>query len=190
MEEEELTEEEEVKQRARMEVVNAVRHVLPALLWALKLHQRIRRWFVYRVSRRRRQTAGLDPRKDPFALLLSKLSGLSAPPKARQAYQQFMRESYTDKIGPIVAQRWAAAREKNDPETVGRKEPKAGFRALVAREVFGALPDSEKVAIAQRAKEEAARAKVSYEKALKDPPSNTPADRQRFVHLLANAGSC
>ncbi|KAF7353218.1 hypothetical protein MSAN_01509500 [Mycena sanguinolenta] len=168
IEDEELDEAEEVEQRKRVEVLNA----------------RIRRWFIYRIARRRRQTAGLDPRKDPFAVLLSKLSGLTAPPKARQAYQQFMRESYADKIAPVVAERWAAARQNNEPDTVGRKEPKAGFRALVAREVFAGLPDAEKTAIAQRAKEEAAQAKTAYEKALKDPPSNAPADRQRCLDAL------
>ncbi|KAJ7170431.1 hypothetical protein C8R43DRAFT_944944 [Mycena crocata] len=31
-------------------------------------------------------SAGLDPTKDPYTILLAKLSGLSAPPKARQAF--------------------------------------------------------------------------------------------------------
>ncbi|KAJ7479910.1 hypothetical protein FB451DRAFT_1395473 [Mycena latifolia] len=128
-----LTEEEEVAQRARQTEINA----------------RIRRWFLYRLHRRRCQTAGLDPRKDPFAVLLAKLCGLTAPPKARQAYQQFMRESHANKIAPVVLERWAAARENNDPDTIGRKEPKAGFRARVARELFAALPEAEKAAIAQ-----------------------------------------
>jgi hypothetical protein len=128
--------------------------------------------------------AGLDPRKDPFALLLSQLSGLSAPPKARQAYQQFMRESHVEKIAPVVAERWADARAKNDPDTVGRKEPKAGFRARIAREVFTALPQSEKDAIAKRAKDEAAQAKLEHGKALKSPPPNTPEARQAYVPFL------
>jgi hypothetical protein len=92
-----------------------------------------------------------------------------------------MRESYADKIAPVVSERWVAARENNEPGTAGRKEPKAGFRANVAREVFGALPVDEKVVIAQRAKDEVASAKAAYEAALKSPPSNKPEDRQRCV---------
>jgi hypothetical protein len=129
--------------------------------------------------------AGLDPRKDPFALLLSKLSGLSAPPKVRQAYQQFMCESHAEKIAPVVAERWAAAQADNDPETVGRKELKPGFCARIAHEVFAALPQAEKEAIAKRVKDEAAQAKLQYEKALKAPPPNTPEARQAYVSFLS-----
>jgi hypothetical protein len=42
--------------------------------------------------------AGLDPLKDPYAVLLAKLSGLSSPPKARQVYRQF-----TWVWGPLLA---------------------------------------------------------------------------------------
>ncbi|KAJ7095500.1 hypothetical protein C8R43DRAFT_964486 [Mycena crocata] len=55
-----------------------------------KRMQRIRRWFKYRIrkTRKHRLSAGLDPTKDPFAVLLAKLSNVVAPPKARQAYSQ------------------------------------------------------------------------------------------------------
>ncbi|KAJ6452135.1 hypothetical protein C8R47DRAFT_1229557 [Mycena vitilis] len=168
IEEEELDEEEEVKQRARVQQINA----------------RIRRWFIYRIRRRHRQTAGLDPRKDPFAVLLGKLSGLSAPPKSRQAYQQFMHEAYEDVVKPAVVERWAAARAANQPETVGRKEPKAGFRAQVAREMFAQLAPSEREGFAVRAKEEGARRKQEFEAGLKGPPSNSPLDRQKCLDAL------
>jgi hypothetical protein len=92
-----------------------------------------------------------------------------------------MRESYTEKIVPIVAERWATARANNEPGTAGKKEPKARFRTGVAREVFTALPDTEKAAISKRAKDEAAEAKAAYETALKAPPSNKPEDRQRYA---------
>ncbi|KAJ7887137.1 hypothetical protein B0H13DRAFT_2342502 [Mycena leptocephala] len=163
-----LSDDEEILKRQRVKLLNG----------------RIRRWFTYRIRRRRNLASGLDPRKDPFAILLTKLTGLTAPPKARQAYQQFMQESYADKIAPVVSERWVAARENNEPGTAGRKEPKAGFRANVAREVFGALPVDEKAAIAQRAKDEAASAKATYKAALKSPPSNKPEDRQRCIDAL------
>jgi hypothetical protein len=112
-------------------------------------------------------------------VLLAKLSGLSTPPKARQAYQQFMRECYADKISPAVAERWEKEREKN-PGSLG-KEPKAGFRAQVARDLFAALSTEERGGFAARAKEDAAKAKAEYIAALKMPPSTAPADRQRYT---------
>ncbi|KAJ7025072.1 hypothetical protein C8F04DRAFT_1269684 [Mycena alexandri] len=80
---------------------------------------------------------------------------------------KFMRESHAEKIAPVVAERWAEARANNEPGTAGKKEPKAGFRAAVAREVFAALPGEEKAAIAQRAKNEASEAKKAYDAAVK-----------------------
>jgi hypothetical protein len=82
-----------------------------------------------------------------------------------------MVESHADKIAPVVAAQWAAAKARGDPETVGRKEPKAGFRAAMAREVYRELPVEEKAAIAW--------AKEEYKRALENPPSNKPEDRQR-----------
>ncbi|KAK6969474.1 hypothetical protein R3P38DRAFT_2814299 [Favolaschia claudopus] len=93
IEDEEVSPEDEVERSTRVD----------------ELNRRIRRWFVYRVRklRKHQRTTGLDPLKDPFAILLAKLSGLTAPPKARQAYQQFMREDFTEKIAPVVAEEWA-----------------------------------------------------------------------------------
>lgn len=90
-----------------------------------------------------------------------------------------MVESHADKIAPMVASEWVAAKERGDPETVGRKEPKAGFRAAVVRKVFAALPATEKAAIAQRAKDDARHTKDEYKHALENPASNKPADCQK-----------
>ncbi|KAJ7041282.1 hypothetical protein C8F04DRAFT_1177458 [Mycena alexandri] len=117
VEAESLPDDEEIEKRKRIKLLN----------------KRIRRWFTYRIQRRRNLASGLNPHKDPFAILLTKLTGLTAPPKARQAYQQFMHESHAEKIAPVVAERWAEARASNDPTTAGRKEPKAGFRARSSR---------------------------------------------------------
>ncbi|KAK6974551.1 hypothetical protein R3P38DRAFT_3239409 [Favolaschia claudopus] len=146
-----------------------------------ELNKRIRRWFTYRLRKLRKQkpSSGLDPTKDPYAVLLGKLSGLSAPPKARQAYQQFMHESYEDKVAPVVTERWEEERSQNTTVAERTKEPKAGFRAQVARQVFSQLPESERAAIANRAKQEAADAKAAYTASLKSPPSESPAARQK-----------
>ncbi|KAJ6468697.1 hypothetical protein C8R47DRAFT_1078276 [Mycena vitilis] len=152
------------------------------------LNKRIRRWFVYRIRRNRkhRSTAGLDPAKDPYAVLLAKLSGLSSPPKARQAFQQFMHESYAEKIAPVVLEKWTADREASGPASERTKEPKAGFRAQVAREVFSALPLEEQKALGERAKAEAKEAKDTYLKSLRDPPSQTPEARQRCISAVGS----
>jgi hypothetical protein len=95
-----------------------------------------------------------------------------------------MAESYADEIAPKVETQWAAAVERGDPETAKTKTPKAGFKSRVARELFAKLPADEKAAFSQRAKEHAAEAKEEYLRALRDPPPNNPADRQKYVHVL------
>lgn len=143
--------------------------------------QRIRRWLKYRVQRINKTIhRKLDPRKDPWAIFLAKLSGLTAPPKARQAYQQFMREDYATKVASIVKERWDAL-EAAGSSVQTRKDPKADFRALVARKIFNGLSTEEQEGYAKRAKEEALAARQEYNEALKAPPSQSPAARQRYV---------
>ncbi|KAJ7899717.1 hypothetical protein B0H13DRAFT_1883804 [Mycena leptocephala] len=152
---EKLSEEEEAARSARVDVLN----------------KRIRRWLKYRArSLRKKGRLTVDPRKDPWAVLLAQLSGVRSPPKARQAYQQFMHEDYTSKIQPIVETQWAAS--SGDGSNVKTaKEPNAPFRARVAREVFAALPESEQQRYATNAKTEAASTRAAYDTALKEPPS-------------------
>ncbi|KAJ7725244.1 hypothetical protein DFH07DRAFT_783077 [Mycena maculata] len=166
--EEPLPDNEEVLKRARMKLLNGC-------IW---------RWFKYCIRRRHARAAGLDPRKDPFAILLAKLSGLTAPPKARQAYQQFMVEDNLTKVAPVIKAKWEEARAKNNPDTVGRKEPKVGFRAKVARSVFAQLPEAERLEYGTRATAQAKEAKASYMEMLKGPPSNKPADRLKCIEAL------
>ncbi|KAK7043456.1 hypothetical protein R3P38DRAFT_2510527 [Favolaschia claudopus] len=175
--EEDLSEEDEAAKRTRIEELNKASHT------------RIRRWFMYRLKKsRKNQRLGkeLDARKDPYAVLMANLSGVTAPPKALQAYQQFMRESYEEKVAPVVAERWELERNDNSKLSERTKEPKAGFRAVVAREVFAQLSDEERTAIADRAKKEAAEAKAEYLKALKSPPSKSPEARQRCIDNVAD----
>jgi hypothetical protein len=130
----------------------------------------------------------IDSRKDPWAVLLAKLSGVHAPPKARQGYQQFMHECYAERIDPIVKQRWAETQGAGASVPVS-KEPNAPFRAQIAREVFAALPESEKQQYSARAKAEAAAAHGAFEKSLKDPSSKAPADRQKSVFIFISIAS-
>jgi hypothetical protein len=90
-----------------------------------------------------------------------------------------MRECYTDRIAPVVQARWENKREQN-PGTLS-KEPKAGFRAEVAREVFAALSPKECGEFADRAKADAAQAKTEYLAVLKQPAAKTPQERQRYA---------
>ncbi|KAJ7149502.1 hypothetical protein C8R43DRAFT_1128495 [Mycena crocata] len=166
---EKLSEADEILRRARIEEIN----------------DRIRRWYKYRIRRLRKPRFLVgDVTKDPYAVLVAKLSGVHSPPKARQAYQQFMRESMADKIMPAVATRWAEECE-NNAELRG-KSPKAGFRALIARELFDALPKEEQSALGARARSEADSNRKNFMNALRDPPSNAPADRQKCIDGAAD----
>jgi hypothetical protein len=112
---------------------------------------------------------------------MAKLSGLTAPPKALQAYQRFMREAYATTIAPVVAEKWAAGSQARMEAGETSKEPKAAFRAEVAREVFKSLPSDQQKAYGDTAKKEAADAKAVYLKALKDPPPQDAESRQRYM---------
>ncbi|KAF8216262.1 hypothetical protein K438DRAFT_2107990 [Mycena galopus ATCC 62051] len=155
---EDLTEEERVERHARREELNDIRIT---------------------ASGAGSNTARSLFEGNPYAALLSKLSGLKTPPKARQAYQQFMHEKVAE-IAAIVDIRW---KEKsiNTDGSANTGKPKAPFRSAVAREMFKELPSSERDAYAKRATEEACVAKEAYTKALEAGPSKSPEARQRCI---------
>ncbi|KAJ7742483.1 hypothetical protein DFH07DRAFT_964526 [Mycena maculata] len=169
VEREVLAEDEDIQRRARIDVLN----------------QRIRRWLAYRARKvyKHRQSSGRKPTKDLFAVLLAKLSGLKAPPKVRQAFQQYMSESYEEKIRPAIEAQWDEARDK-DPQKYTTKAPKAGFRAQVARQIFKELPEAERKAIGDRATAEGKATREKYEKALTEPPSRDPARMQECIDAI------
>ncbi|KAJ7430883.1 hypothetical protein B0H11DRAFT_2262784 [Mycena galericulata] len=147
----------------------------------LKLNKRIRRWFKYRVRRLRKQVGTrLDPRRNPWAILLAQLSGHHKPPKARQAYQQFMHEEFETKIEPEIAKAWAKKMSAGS-NVQTKKEPNAPFRAEVARRLFAALSSEEQAGYAERAKSEAAERREAYVRGLKEEPSKSPEDRQKCI---------
>ncbi|KAJ7719395.1 hypothetical protein B0H16DRAFT_1474976 [Mycena metata] len=162
---EDLSDEETVQKRERVEVLNA----------------RIQRWLKYR-SERLRKTIPMDPRRDPFTVLMGKLTGINAPPKARQAFQQYMHESYETEIAPTVAARFAEERDNIDGNgAASQKGPNAPFRARIAWELFAELSLEEQTALKDRASAEAREAKEAYDKARKSPPSKAPEERQRCI---------
>ncbi|KAK6992993.1 hypothetical protein R3P38DRAFT_3224405 [Favolaschia claudopus] len=164
---EELDEEEVEMKRLRVETLNA----------------RIGRWMKYRARRLRKPTIS-DPLRDPWALLLAKLVGITPAHKARQGYQQYMHESYATDIDPIVQARWKARPVTEDGTTLKTKGIDANFRAEVARELFRELPTEEQEAIRQRARDEAQRDKEEYVRQMRDLPSKKPEDRQRCIDNL------
>jgi hypothetical protein len=140
--------------------------------------QHIRRWLKYRTRKLRKSGQNKsDPRKDPWAVLLAKFSGVLNPPKAWQAYQQFMAEAYSSVIEPVVKQKWTEAEADGSNVQTG-KELNAPFRVRIARELFAGLPDDVRSKYADAAKAEAAAARTLFNKALKDPPSQTPEAKQ------------
>ncbi|KAJ6624296.1 hypothetical protein B0H10DRAFT_2212724 [Mycena sp. CBHHK59/15] len=103
------------------------------------------------------------PGADPWAILLAKLAGINSPPKARQAFQQYMHESYDTEIAPAVNARWLASCLEADGITLkSRKGPNAPFRAQVARELYNELSAKEQEGLRSRAREEAKEAKEKY----------------------------
>jgi hypothetical protein len=121
-------------------------------------------------------------RDNPYAVLLAKLAGVTTPPKARQGYQQFMRESFATVIAPVVEERWKAKSIKADG-SANTGSPNAPFRCAIARELFNALPEEEQTEIRGRAVEEGREAKAAYEKGIKEGAAKSPEARQRCVWL-------
>ncbi|KAJ6455627.1 hypothetical protein C8R47DRAFT_1082646 [Mycena vitilis] len=168
---ERLPEAEERRRQTRMDQLNA----------------RIRRWFKYRVKRLRKHVrTKINSSKDPWAVLLAKLSGITTPPKARQGFQQYMREMYEkadNDIEALVKEKWAAT--PSDGSSVATSaQPNAPFRAKVVRELFAALPKAEQDEYKARAKAEAVLAREKFDKALNDPPGNSPHARQTAIDAL------
>ncbi|KAJ7734669.1 hypothetical protein B0H16DRAFT_1767203 [Mycena metata] len=152
--EEELDKEELANKRLKIETMNA----------------RIGRWLKYR-ARRLIKPLKMDSARDPWAIYLAKLAGINAPPKARQAFQQFMHESYESEIAPVVQARWKAS-EQSSGELSSKKGPDAPFRAKVARELFAELPEGHQDGLHQRAKDAAQTARDEYTNAMKRGHSN------------------
>jgi hypothetical protein len=92
-----------------------------------------------------------------------------------------MRECYDSSIAPVVAKRWAEECRKETAILERTKELKAGFRALVARELFAALPLNEQKAFGETAKKEAVEARAVYMSSLNSPPATIPDACGQYV---------
>ncbi|KAJ7138679.1 hypothetical protein C8R43DRAFT_1131860 [Mycena crocata] len=181
---EDLPPEDLVKKRVRIDTMNATLYYFSSSSLVAPPPQRIARWLKYRAHRLKRPIK-MDRTRDPWAILLAKLAGINSPPKARQAFQQYMHESYDADIGPAVMARWAATHvEEDGGELQSKKGPDAPFRAQVARELFNELPVEEQDGLCARARDEAKEAREQYIKAMKGGPSKDPADRQRCIDNL------
>ncbi len=124
---------------------------------------------------RKIRAANID---DPFTVLLSKLTGLTRPPKACQAYQQWMSENYHDGEHLVDAVN-AAWMNKCEEEGISGKRLTANFRAAMARCTFAKLSREVQAEWESKAKASAAQMKADYEQALKAAPSKDPVDRQQ-----------
>ena len=114
---------------------------------------------------------------DPFVVLLAKLTGLSKPKKARQAYQHWSKFHYEEKIKPTVVKNWEAhKKEKGLPASKGLN---TGFRGQVTLRMFNKLPLEERVQWAKDAKVFSKLENQEYDEALKRPYAQDPASRQR-----------
>jgi hypothetical protein len=93
-----------------------------------------------------------------------------------------MREVYTSDIAPVVAERWAE-QQADGTNIQTKSDPNGAFRAAIARELFAALPQSERDGYRERAQEEAKAARAAYDAEFKKPPSRAPEDRQKCVDM-------
>ncbi|KAJ7697300.1 hypothetical protein B0H16DRAFT_1706246 [Mycena metata] len=167
--EEELTDEELLFKRNKIETMNA----------------RIGRWLKYR-ARNLTKPSRMDRSCDPWAILIAKLTGINSPPKACQAFQQYMHEVYEAEIAPAIKARWETSfvTQNDSHELKSKKGPNAPFRLKVARELLSELSEQEQDRLRQRAKQEAQAARDAYMQAMKQGPSKTPESRQKCIDNL------
>ncbi|KAJ7106127.1 hypothetical protein C8R43DRAFT_963454 [Mycena crocata] len=85
------------------------------------LQLRIARWLKY-CTQRLLKPIRMDHTRDPWAILLAKLAGINSPPKARQAFQQYMHKSYETNIEPVVKARWEATCVEADGDSLKAKK--------------------------------------------------------------------
>lgn len=179
---EDLTDEEQALKSRTIAKKNEV-SLVPSLVSKSRSNfvvQAIRRWLKYRAQKLKvaGTTAGMNVDKNPYTVLLAKLSGIPpAPIRARQGWQQLMKERYTDVIAPAVAAAWD---EKVKKGLNPKDKNDAAFRADVARAAFGKLPKDEQNELLANAKGDKDAAVTAYKKALADihTGSRTPEKRQ------------
>ncbi|KAJ8473470.1 hypothetical protein ONZ45_g16283 [Pleurotus djamor] len=152
----------------------------------LKTNRRIRRWFKYRMDKENSNMTSarlLDPEKNPFAKLLSKLTGLSTPPKARQAYQEY-QHSQSDALKAIYKEEWDRLVEEG--KVAADEKATGAFRAKVARKEFSKLPKEEQDAYAAQAKEGAKVAREEFQAKMKDFPSKDPEEIDKYIKSMGS----
>ncbi|KAJ7643844.1 hypothetical protein FB45DRAFT_861425 [Roridomyces roridus] len=149
-----------------------------------KLNERIRRWLKYRARKLNKvlATRASDP-NTPYAALMGKLSGLDAPPKARQAFQEYYHEEL-ENVRKLIAVAWEAKWKKL--KTLAPGAPPAPFRNDVARKAFAALPQAQRDAYGTKAKNDADARRKVYKDALAEGPSKTPEARQRCIDNIGS----
>ncbi|KAJ7675037.1 hypothetical protein B0H17DRAFT_1207900 [Mycena rosella] len=114
-------------------------------------------------ARRLRRPVRMDRSQDPWGILLAKLAGINSPPKARQAFQQYMHESYEAEIRPTVKAQWeATCLEGNRMTLKSKKGPDAPFRTKVAWDLFAELSSEAQQGLRSHTQEEAKEARDEY----------------------------
>lgn len=124
----------------------------------------------------------MEIHKNPYAVLLSQLSGVSpAPARARQGWQQLMKENYPDVIAPAVAAAWAVRVEQGLQKT-DRND--AAFRADVARGAFNTLSKDRQKELLANAKRDKEEMVATYKQALEDHQAGCRAPEKRQECVL------
>lgn len=120
----------------------------------------------------------MDPIKNPYAALLTKLSGIKPPPiRARQGWQQMMRNKYKEIVAPAVEIAW---NERLAAGLATTDKNNAPFRGEVARKLFARLPKEEKEMYEKAAKMDKEKAIQAYKAAVDDDfACKSPEKRQQ-----------
>ena len=118
----------------------------------------------------------MDPLKNPYAAILTKLSGIEPPKKkARQGHQQWMHEN-KDALQTLVDDAWKAKvtaglspKDRND----------ATFQADIARKEYNKLSAANQKEYQRRAQVDKAKDVERFKAAVEASKAKTPQNRER-----------
>ncbi|KAF8995333.1 hypothetical protein BDZ89DRAFT_1149665 [Hymenopellis radicata] len=166
---EKLTPEEMAVKRERMKI----------------LKKRIRGYLRYRAQKLWQVRSSVRHRflDDGFVVLLGKLSGITKPPKARQAFQQWWttnKESIS-KEARSEYERVCDELKKNHVPEAQWPVWKVDFHSEYARKTFKAMSKEEQAEWGKAVKDEAAQAKEEYVWKMTSKPSQEPKERAAFL---------
>lgn len=124
----------------------------------------------------------MDPKNNPYAILLAKLAGFERKPKARTPMQQYQVEE-GDMLRDLYKTRWAA--ELLDGTKTPGSRQSAKWRTDIVKEKWVELSEAQQKEYATKARLDGDRKRAEYDRLMQEGPSRSPEARQKCVAMYS-----